>query len=293
MNPRTRNLLEVNAAVLLWSGTALFAKLIPLPVPLIILGRSAVAVLALAVFLRLTGQRYRLNSRRDVAGVLLIGVFLGIHWLSYFQAIRVSTVAVGIIALHTYPILTILLEPLFFRERLQWVDVWCGLAVMAGILVLVPEFRLDSDVTQGVLWGVFSAVFFALRNLLTRAYVRRYSGSTLMFYQVLVIAVLMIPYALARPPVADARSLGLLALLGVGFTALPQTLFTSGHAHLKAKTVSIIATLLPVYGAISAFLLLGEVPSGRTIVGGVIVVGTVVVETLRSIRSGPDTEVNR
>jgi drug/metabolite transporter (DMT)-like permease len=287
VNPRTRNLLEVNAAVLLWGGTALFAKLIPLPVPAIILGRSIMAVLALVVFMQLTGPRYRLNGGRDTAAVLLIGVLLGIHWLTYFQAIRVSTVAVGIIALHTYPILTILLEPLFFRERLHGVDLMCGLAVMAGIVILVPEFRLDSTVTQGVLLGVLSAVFFALRNILTRVYVRRYSSSTLMFYQVLVIAIMMVPYGIARPPTLDARSVGLLALLGALFTALPQTLFTSGHAHLKAKTVSIIATMLPVYGAITAFLLLGEVPSWRTVLGGVIVVGAVVVETLRSVSAPP------
>lgn len=290
VNPRTRNLLEVNAAVLLWGGTALFAKLIPLPVPAIILGRSIMAVLALGVFLRLTGQRCRFHGRRDTAGVLLIGALLGIHWLTYFHAIRISTVAVGIIALHTYPILTILLEPLFFRERLHRVDCLCGVLVLVGIVILVPEFRLGSDITLGVLWGVLSAVFFALRNILTRAYVRRYSSSVLMFYQALVIAVLMVPYGMARPPVVDTRSVGLLALLGVLFTALPQTLFTSGHAHLKAKTVSIIATMLPVYGATTAFLLLGEVPTMRTLAGGAIVVGTVVVETFRSVGAQPGAD---
>lgn len=287
MNPRNRNLLEVNAAVLLWGGTSLFAKLIPLSVGQIIFGRSVVAVLALAVFLRVTGQSFRLGGRRDAAGVLLIGALLGIHWLTYFQAIRVSTVAVGIIALHTYPILTILLEPLFFREKLHWADALSGVAVMAGIVILVPEFRLESEITQGVLWGVLSAVFFALRNILTRSYVRRYSSSTLMFYQVAVIVVLMLPYAVIRPLTVEPRSLGLLALLGVLFTALPQTLFTSGHAHLKAKTASIISTLLPVYGALLAFLLLGEAPTIRTYIGGAIVLGTVVVETLRSLREKP------
>lgn len=284
MNPKTRNLIEINAAVLLWSGTALFAKLIELPLGHIIFGRSLIAALALTVFLRGTGHSLALGNWRDAGGVVLSGVLMGAHWLTYFHSMRVSTVAVGIISLYTYPMLTILLEPLLRRERLRAVDGALGLAVMVGVVILVPDFHLGSATTRGVLWGVLSALFFALRNLLTQTYVRRYSGSLLMFYQVLVIALLLLPYALAYPATGPAGSFSKLVLLGVVFTALPHALFASGHSHLKAKTASLLATMLPVYGPIMAIFVLGEMPSLRTILGGAVVVGVVVIETLRSVR---------
>jgi drug/metabolite transporter (DMT)-like permease len=285
MSPKTRNLIEINLAALLWGGTALFAKLIELPVGHIIFGRSLMAALALALFLRLTGRRLALRSVRDAGMLALTGALMGAHWLTYFQAIKVSSVAVGIIAIHTYPILTILLEPLFRRERLQWTDGALGVAVLAGVAILVPEFHLRSALGRGVLWGVVSAVFFALRNLLTRPYARRYPGSLVLFYQVLVITVLLLPYALGHPARASNAAFSRMVLLGVVFTALPHALFTSGHAHLKAKTASLVAALLPVYGSLLAVWVLGEIPAVRTVVGGLIVVGVVVVETVRSLRS--------
>ncbi|MCP5517280.1 MAG: EamA family transporter [Verrucomicrobiales bacterium] len=285
MSPKTRNLIELNVAVLLWGGTALFAKLIDLPLGHIIFGRSLTAALALGLFVTGLRMDLRIRGARDTAGLILIGVLLGVHWLTYFHAIQVSTVAVAIIALHTYPMVTILLEPWFFGERLHRLDFALGIAVLVGVAILVPELDPGSATTQGVLWGVVSAVFFALRNLLTRRYVQRYPSSVLMFYQALVILVCLAPYALFHPVTTTRGSVAKLVLLGVVFTALPQTLFTSSHTHLKAKTVSIIATLLPVYGPVSAALFLGEIPSVRTVIGGVVVVVAVAAETFRHVKA--------
>jgi len=51
--------------------------------------------------------------------------------------------------------------------------------------------------------------------------------------------------------------------------------------YIKAQTASIISSLEPVYGIILAFLLLGEVPALRTILGGVIILGATFIVTLK------------
>ncbi|RME96295.1 MAG: DMT family transporter [Verrucomicrobia bacterium] len=286
MNPRVRNWIEVNLAVLLWAGTALFPKVIELPVPQIIWGRSVVAAGTLALFLWATGQPLRTRGRRELGLVVGTGICLAAHWLTYYQAIRVSTVATAIIALHTYPFLTILMEPWLSGERVRGADVGLGVVVLVGVAILTPDFDWSNPATQGVALGVVSAFFFALRNLGTRRAVQQMSGSALLFHQTWVVALVLTPWAWIPPGRLSAGSAGWLVLLGVVFTALPHTLFTSGHRHLRAKTVSIVATLLPVYGALSAFLLLGERPGWRTLAGGVVVLAAVVAETLRSVR-GP------
>jgi len=52
--------------------------------------------------------------------------------------------------------------------------------------------------------------------------------------------------------------------------------------YIKAQTASLIASLEPVYGIILAFVLLSEIPSLRTILGGIIILGAVFVVTLRT-----------
>lgn len=284
MTERHRSLLELNTAVLLWGGTALFAKWIALP-PFQITGlRSVVAALALLIVLRSQGHRVTVQGRRDFWLLVAGGLAMAAHWVTYFQAIQVSTVAVGILALHTYPVMTALVEPLVFGERLRALDAVLALVVLAGVAILVPEFSLTSRVTLGVLLGVVSAACFTARNLLTRGVVGRHGGGKVTLYQLAASAVALGPIALAFGEPLTTRNTAQLALLGVCFTALPHTLYTRSLRHLKASSAGIIATLLPIYGALGAAFLLGEVPGVRTVVGGSVILAAIAVETWRVVR---------
>lgn len=284
MTARQRSLLELNTAVLLWAGTALFAKWIALPAFQITALRSVVAALALFTVLRWQGSALATGGWRDFWLLTAGGVALAAHWVTYFQAIQVSTVAIGILALHTYPVMTALAEPLVFRERLRVLDITLAVMVLAGVAVLVPDFSLASHVTRGVLLGVGSAACFAARNLLTRGVVTRHGGTKVTFYQLAASAAALLPVALIFGEPLSVADGGQLLLLGVLFTALPHTLYTRSLQHLKVRSVGVIATLLPIYGAIAAAVLLGEIPAVRTLAGGAIILAAVSLETWRVMR---------
>lgn len=284
MDAHRKSLIELNLAVLLWAGTALFAKWIALPAFQITGLRSIVAAAVLYAVLRWQGQSLRTASRRDFWMLMAGGVAMGLHWVTYFQSIQVSTVAVGILSLHTYPVMTALVEPILFRERLHWLDVALAVIVLVGVAVLVPEFSLDSPVTQGVLLGVLSAACFAVRNILSRHAVAAYGGGRVTFYQLLAAAMMLLPVTMLAGEPLSIRAGWQTVLLGVLFTALPHTLYTNSLVHLKARSVGVIATLLPVYGSATAAILLGEIPAARTVLGGVIILAAVAIETARVLK---------
>jgi drug/metabolite transporter (DMT)-like permease len=284
MKPRTKNLMELNVAVLLWGGTALFAKLIKLPAIQITCLRSIPALLCLLGVLCFFRRGYALHTGRDYAWSVLSGLALVAHWVTYFKSIQLSTVAIGILSLHVYPIITALAEPLFFKEPFHPVDLLMTVAVLAGIGIMVPEFSLSSQTTQGVLWGILSAVFWTARNLLSRQLVRTHSGLKVMAYQLGVCVLIPLPWVVGNGQTVSPQAWGQLALLGVVFTALPHTLFTNSLQNLTTRTVSVMATLLPIYGAVLAALVLNEIPAGRTLLGGTIVIAVVFYETWRTVR---------
>ena len=179
------------------------------------------------------------------------------------------------------------MEPLLFKEPVRALDLGLALVVFTGIVILVPEFSLDSHITRGVLWGTLSAVFFTARNLLSRYLLGTHPSSRIMVCQFFTCGVILLPFLLtASQPVSGVSWLQIL-VLGIAFTALPQTLFTNALRHLTTRTVSVIATLLPIYGAISAAVLLREIPTPRTMLGGGIILTAVFLETWRAVRHGP------
>lgn len=285
MQPRQINLIQLNIAVLMWGGTAMFAKGVALPVPHVICLRSLIGAGALVAMLAVLRRPLGANGRGHYVLMLTLGLLLCAHWLTYFKALKVSTAAVGILALHTYPILTAIIEPFIFSERLRKSDVVLAVVVFIGILIMTPTLSLSDATTQGIVLGVVSGLFFMARNLLTRKYVRRYTSSVLMFWQMLVTGLVLLPWLLVdRVPWTPGTG-GLVLLLGVVFTALPHTLFSASFQHLSAKTVGIIATLLPFYAAVLGYLIHDEALSLRTVVGGSVILSAIVFETVRSVRT--------
>jgi drug/metabolite transporter (DMT)-like permease len=284
VHEKRKSLWELNIAVLLWAGTALFAKWISLPAHQITGLRSVVATGALLALLLARGDALGVRGRRDLAVLIASGLALAGHWITYFHSIKMSTVAVGILALHAYPVITALVEPLWFKEKLHLFDVGLAGVVGMGLAVLVPDFSPGSPILQGTLWGLLSAALFTVRNLLTRQITSVYGGTKVTFYQLAVSATVLLPTSLTLGEPVGVSSGLKLALLGVLFTALPHTLYTNALQQLSARSAAMLATLLPVYGALSAALLLGEIPSVRTFAGGAIILAAVTVETRRALR---------
>ncbi|MCB4436740.1 DMT family transporter [Alteromonas sp. McT4-15] len=282
MDAVKKSLISLHLTVILLGGTALFSKLVPLSAADITLVRSVFACIALFAFLKLAKNRITLNSKKDYTVAVGLGVLMALHWVTYFAAMQYAGVSVGMIALFTFPVITVLIEPFFERVRLVWQDIVSTLTVIFGVYLIVPETSLENDVTLGVLIGIASAVLYSFRNLIHRKHFKHYSGAQAMAWQTLVIALILLPFGSESITNASTDAWLMLLLLGTVFTALPHALIAASLRHLRAKTFSLIACMQPLYGVFLAILLLDETPTMSALVGGVLITSASVYETLNT-----------
>jgi drug/metabolite transporter (DMT)-like permease len=283
-------LLQVHVAVVLFGIAGLFGKVLAFEPVVIVFGRVVLAALALALTAAAWKTSLRLQGRRAWLAFAGLGALLAVHWVTFFASVQVSSVALALITYSTFPVFVVLLEPILFRERLHAPDIVLTLITTAGVAILAPSPELGDRTTQGVLWGVFSGLTFALLSLGNRRFVRSYSSITIAFYQDAVAAVVLLPFAAAVWPEWTWRDAVWMLALGVVCTALSHSLFIAGLAGVRARTASMIACLEPVYGALLAALLLDEVPSPRTCVGGTLVLAVALYATARAARDVPVPE---
>ncbi len=284
MTSHREGILSVHASVLIFGLTALFSKLISLSAIEITLLRSIFAALSIAFYIIFLKENLRLASSRDYLIAMLLGLFLGTHWVTYFHAMQVSSIAIGIIALYTYPVITVFLEPFFHGERPHIKDIISALVVLFGIYLLVPEFAINNQTAQGIFWGVLSAFLFAMRNIIHGRYFKAYPARHALFYQTLFIIFLLLPFASHIIIEVSSQQWLQLILLGVFFTALPHTLFANSLLHLKAKTVGLIGCMQVLYGTLFAAIFLAELPDWKTIAGGLIVISAAAYETITAAK---------
>ncbi|WP_180141928.1 DMT family transporter [Desulfoluna butyratoxydans] len=277
----SRDYLLIHTATLLFGLAGLFGKLVHLSPVAIVFGRVFFAALFLGPVILLAGRPLRLASTRDYLLMALQGLILAVHWGTFFRSIQVSSVAVGLLTFATFPVFTTLLEPLLDGTSFRWRTLAPALWTLAGVFLVVPRFHPGEPVFEGALWGLASGLTFAVLSLLNRRFGKRYHGAVVSFWQDAAAVLVLLPVLFLFPQIPTATDLGYLLLLGVLFTGVSHTLFIQGMKTVSARKASIIASLEPVYGIAAACLLLGEVPTARSLAGGAMILAAALWVTLR------------
>lgn len=281
-NQHNNHLLLLTLATLLISTSGALGKFIDLPTPVIIWCRSALGALFLFIFCRYKKLNIKIKSKKDIPSILLGALLLGTHWVTYFYALKLSNVAIGMLSMFTFPVITALLEPFFTKSKLNPIHILLALIVLLGIYILAPDLNFEDNYLKGILFGVFSAFCYALRNLILKRHVNKYDGTVLMMQQALIVSIILLPVMFKMNISNLQTQLPYLLLLGLVTTAIGHSLLISSFKHFSISTASIIGSMQPIFGIIIAFFFLNEIPNLNTFIGGSLILATVVIESIRS-----------
>jgi drug/metabolite transporter (DMT)-like permease len=266
-------LLAIHLGALLFGLSGIFGKLANTVPMAIVGGRAIFAVIALALFARLLSQdNSQRPSARQLAMLGLGGLLLGSHWLTFFEAVKVSGVAIATLGFASFPAFTVLLEGLLFRERTRPSEFAMVALVCLGLILVTPNFDLGNQATVGLLWAVLSGLLFALLSLLNRASTRGLDPVQAALCQNLTVLLCFLPFAWPLLPSLALLDWVWLAMLGVFCTGLAHSLFVASLRVIKARSAAVIFALEPVYGIVFAWWLFNEIPTLRMLLGGTLII---------------------
>ena len=277
-------LVALHAAVALFGLAGLFGRMLELSPLVIVLGRTLVAAVALGIAAVMRHERL---GRLEVAS-MLNGAILALHWVTFFLAIQVSSVAIGLLGYAGFPLFTLLIERrgrLRGATRVEWATL---LLVGCGFALLVRHPAWSDDAVQGLALGALSGLTFAWLAVRNRVLLATHGAMGLAFWQNawaatwLVVATVPIASTLAAPSLEE---IGALVTLGALCTALAHTLFIASLRRLSAHTASVIAALEPVYGIALAALLLHEMPGAREIGAAALLLAAAALASQRAVRA--------
>ena len=281
--PHTKGIItQLHFSALLLGGTALFSKLIPYSAIDIISYRAlicGVLVLSIALFLK---HKILIRNKFHFLLLIVTSLLFTIHWTAYFHSMQVSSVAIGIVSMFTFPVITVFIEPLIKKTKLHRIDIVMAVIVLLGVGLIVPELTLQNNITAGVAFGVLSGFAVALRNVVVSKWLKHYSAFTIMTFHGLISALVLLPLTTIAITDISGYEWFLLFLLGTLFTAVPHTQKTHALLHKSAKSVSMIISLQVVYATIFAYLLLGEIVELKTLIGGSLILFAALYESIQS-----------
>lgn len=271
----------LNLSFLFISTSGALGKWIDLPPEQIIFWRSLFSIPFLLLFLWTTKQSIKISFQWN-ASTLLAGVLMGSHWVTYFYALQWSNVAVGMLSLFTFPVITAFLEPLFFNTRFNKKHIFLGGLTLLGIYFLVPSFDLAKTHGPAIALGVFSALCYAIRNILIKKARTSGNGSQQMLAQVVIIALCFVPFLSQETLSMNQDFWPALVFLALFTTVIGHSMFLFSLTRFSVTSASIAASIQPLYGILIAYFFLNEIPHWGTYIGGALIVFAVLMEGLSS-----------
>jgi len=257
--------LKLHLLVALLATTAVFGRLITLSATGLVAWRTCLAALGAGVVVAVGTRRKLWLPWRSAAALLGIGGIVGLHWMCFFGAVKLANISICLAGMATISFFTAFTEPLMERRRVRPLEVWLGLLVVLGI-ILVAGFEPDKLLGLGVaLLGAFlAAVFPVLNQHMVRQ--RQQDPLVMVAWEMAgacVICLIGLHWsdgAGAYAALLDWRGLDWLWLLLLGWVC---TVFAHAYhihllRHISAYTGNLAMNCEPIYGILAASVVFGE-----------------------------------
>lgn len=260
----TSDYFKLHFIVFLWGFTAILGKLITLPPVEMIFFRTALATLGLGAVMLFRKSSFRVAGK-DIPGLLLTGAIIAAHWITFFGSARMANVSISLVGFATASLWTALIEPLSRGRSIKGFEVFLGLCVIAGIVII---FSFKDGHRAGFLVAIFSGVLASVFAVVNARYTRRIAAAPITFYEMagaaLSIAIFFPLYT--RYWVGDGTLrlaptthdwIYLLILSGV-CTVFTFAVVLRLMRKIPVFFIQLTLNLEPVYGIIMALLVFGE-----------------------------------
>jgi drug/metabolite transporter (DMT)-like permease len=264
MSDRRRAYLYLHFCVLLWGLTAILGKLISLQALPLVWWR--VLLCSAALWIMIPRASLRTLSPAMWRQLILVGALVGVHWLCFYGAIKLSNASVAVATMGAISFFSALAEPLVLKKRLNRMELGLGILVLPGMVLVAGnlDFTMRLGFFVGIIGALLAAVFTALnkRILDSDTPPPPLTISFVELFAAFLTTALVMPFWLAVTPDARVLPLGLdwlwLSLLAGLCTLLPYYLALVAMRKLTAFTANLITNLEPVYGVLFAALIFRE-----------------------------------
>jgi drug/metabolite transporter (DMT)-like permease len=280
-----RDYFKLHFIILLWGFTSVLGELIELPATEIVLFRCLIATLTLAV---LSGRRVILATG-DAVRLTLIGALIGLHWVLFFLAVKISNVSVCMVGVATVSLWTSVLEPLMLSSaKFRRGDFVFGMLIIAAVASIVGS---ETDHAVGFAVSITSAFVAAVFSILNASFARRLDHRVIACYEMggaFLFCALCLPISARwlsdgvgldlRPSLFDAMCLVVLAVV---CTVYAYSEYVELLKRMSVFTINFANNLEPVYGMLMGALFFADYQSLGTgfYVGATAIAGLVLLHT--------------
>lgn len=286
-------LFRLHVIVFLWGFTAILGKLIHANAHVLVFYRMFFASAILFLFFRVFKKRSLRVPRKLLLQLVMIGGFMGFHWLCFFYSIKVSNVSIALSCLSLSTLFTSVLEPIIFKRKIDISEVIIGIVI---VICMGMIFKTEFQYKEGIFFGVLTALFGTIFQVYNGKIYGKTSSGNIIFYEIFSGFLILSLFYMLTGQIWDVseisyRDLALVILLAGVFTAYPMLESVSLMKYISPFTLILTINLEPVYGIILAFFIFGESEQMSPVfyIASVVMISAIVINGVIKARKSAKT----
>lgn len=280
-NSNLKSHLNLHLIVFIWGFTAILGELITVKEESVVWYRMLLAGIFMLLYVMITKKPWRIPTKSFLQ-LISVGLLIALHWIFFFKAINVSNVSITLAVFSTGAFFGSILEPIFFNRKMLWYEVFFGLIIIGGLLMIM---QVETHYILGIIYALISVFLGVTFTLFNGKLIQKYDPSVITLYEffagVFFVTLYLLYGGKFTPEFFDVskRDWILLIILSSICTAYAFTASVNVMKKLTPYTVMLTTNMEPVYGIILAYFLLGEKEkmSSGFYIGAVIILATVIL----------------
>ena len=239
---------------------------------------ASVTLLMLGLFTHIKKPK----SGKAVLWLLLSGLLgFALYIIIFTTGIKTLTSATSSLIMAATPIMTAIAASKIYHDKIRPAGWMCILMAFVGVVVLLLWDGVLS-VNVGVIWTLGAAVSFCFYNMINRHLSSQgHTAIEIVTYSMIAGALMLmifLPDTAGQLAAADSTAIAVAVYLGLGPSAAAYLLWAKASEYAeRTNEVTNYMFITPLLATVLGFIILREIPSMGTLIGGVIIIASVIL----------------
>ena len=212
--------------------------------------------------------------------MIVCAILMGTSNIFFITAVKTTTVANVVIIFSTAALFSALFAYLFYREKITKNIIVASFFMFVGLFIIFND-KLEIGSIEGNIYALLCTAFFATSYVILSRYkdmdrfiLTAFSG----------LALSMIAFFFCDDLAIDFKTLAVVMIMGLLISPISRVFLGNGAKYISASEVSLLMIIETIMAPVWVWIFLNEVPSSYTFIGGSVIIGTLIANSLYTLK---------
>jgi drug/metabolite transporter (DMT)-like permease len=282
LSNNAKGLALTSLGVLIMSLESLFIKFTSISSFLFSFYMGIFMFISMASTLLFKEKNFVKNAIKSSYVVLIVcAILMAVSNILFISAVKTTTVANVVIIFSTAALFSALFAYLFYKEKITKNIIIASFFMFVGLYIIFND-QLDIGSSEGNIYALLCTALFSIFFVLLSRYKEM---DRVVLTALSGVALSVIAFFFCDDLAIDFKTLLIIMAMGLIISPFSRVLIGNGAIYISASEVSLLMIIETIMAPIWVWLFLNEIPSSYTFIGGSIIISTLIVNSIYTLKN--------